>query len=97
MIHRYRRQARQASELALGGLCRLDAALGLASGLAHVGGPQGGPEAQVRDSAVRASGDESSQVDASAEGGTRTLKPLRTADFESAASANSATSACSPT
>jgi hypothetical protein len=29
----------------------------------------------------------------SAEGGTRTLKPLRTADFESAASANSATSA----
>ncbi len=93
MINRHRRSARTAAELGLGPLQPLDQSVPEISTVTPQGGPEGGPEISkrapsdvmvIRTEAVSMLG---------AEGGSRTHTPLRETDFESAASAGSATSA----
>ena len=95
MIQRYRRAAWTASELALGELAPLDVAIP-ELGSTPASEPDDGPAAkgngkrqQERREGATGSGasPKSPIIPGGTEGGTRTHKPLRIADFESAASA----------
>jgi integrase len=93
MINRYRRAARTAAELGLGELRPLDQAIPELAGKRP--GPEGGPGKRPSSRKPAAGVKKTSLVDAGAEGRGRTDTLLLETDFESAASANSATSASS--
>jgi integrase len=95
MINRYRRAARTASELDLGSLSPLDEAIPelRQSKLAHGGGPEGGPNRRQEAQKPAEGTTKSSMIPAVPKVGVEPTRLFRTTDFESAASASSATSA----
>ncbi len=93
MINRYRRSARTAAELGLGPLHQLDAAIPELAAIAAQGGPESGPASERPTRLPLPVANETSRIYASAEGGSRTHTSVTSTDFESAASAGSATSA----
>jgi len=90
MINKYRRQARQAAELKLGELAPLHNAI---PELAPAAGPDFGPADPLASPKAAEGPSRSSMISAVPKVGLEPTRLLRTTDFESAASANSATSA----
>jgi hypothetical protein len=92
MLNRYRRAARSAAELGLGNLVSLALALPevTSESIAHALPTSAGPVGQSDDMLVEGS----SFFSAVPKVGVEPTRLFRTTDFESAASASSATSAC---
>lgn len=85
MINRYRRAARTAAELGLGDLAPMDEAIPELRGEpAGAKGGKGGDRAPSPPRSARPASRKPQRYRSSTEGGTRTHKPVRTADFEGA-------------